>query len=281
LLDRTDFPTPVSNAIPAGSRPKGEFEIRDVKPGAYDLYAAYLDQTVGRYFISRTPVDILDQDVTGLSIEISLGGTLETQVAVEGGAAPSIRLDSLELEFRTIDSTPRMVAGFNSGQKLDAAGRAVLRSFPEARYRFTLRGLPTGTYIADIQQSGRSVYDEGVVIGPQLEQVRISVRTDGSMLTGSVQRSGKGIPKAKVILVPPATRRKNPQLFRTVTTNEEGGFSVPGVMPGVYTILALQSLPPGEPWLNEQFLTPLLQRAQELRIDARSTVPVRLELIAN
>jgi hypothetical protein len=190
-------------------------------------------------------------------------------------------LDSLELEFRTIDSTPRMIAAINSGQKLDAEGRVVLQNFPEARYRFSLRGLPTGAYIADIQQSGRSVYDEGVVIGPQLEQVRISVRTDSSTVTGSVQRSGKGVPKAKVILIPPTARRKNPQLFRTATTNEEGGFSVRGVMPGVYTILALRSLPPGEPWLNETFLAPFLQRGQELRIDAQSTIPVRLELIAN
>jgi hypothetical protein len=281
LLDSTSFPIPIPNAIPAGSRPNGEFEIRNVKPGAYDLYAAYLDQTVGRYFISRTPVDVLDQDVTGLSITLGPGGTLETQVVVEGGASPSIRLDSLELEFRTTDTTPRMIAGIDSGQKLDAAGRVVLQNFPQARYRFALRGLPTDAYIADIQQSGRSVYDEDVVIGQQLESVRISVRTDCGTVTGSVERSRKGVPNATVILVPPATRRKNLQLFRTATTNEEGGFSMRGVMPGIYTILALRSLPPGEPWLNETFLAPFLQRAQELRIDARSTVPVRLELIAD
>ena len=73
--------------------------------------------------------------------------------------------------------------------------------------------------------------------------------------------------------------QNNPQLFRTATTNEEGEFSVRGVMPGIYTILAFRALPPGEPWLNETFLVPFLQSAQELRIDARSTVPVRLELI--
>jgi hypothetical protein len=157
----------------------------------------------------------------------------------------------------------------------------VFLNFPEAHYRFSLEGLPTDAYIADIQQSGRSVYDEGIVVRPQLEPVRISVKTDSGAVTGSVEKSGKGVPKATVILVPPATRRKNPQLFRTVTTGEEGRFSVRGVMPGVYRILALRSLPPGEPWLNEAFLAPFLQRAQELRIDARSTVPVRLELIAN
>jgi hypothetical protein len=98
---------------------------------------------------------------------------------------------------------------------------------------------------------------------------------------GSVERSGKGVPKATVILIPPSARRKNPQLFRTATTDADGRFSMRGVMPGVYTILALQSHPSGEPWLNETFLAPFLQRAQEVRIDARSTVPVRLELIAD
>jgi hypothetical protein len=281
LLDPDRFPTAISNAIPAGSRPNGEFEIRNVKPGAYDLYATYLDPTVGRYFISRTPVDVLDQDVKGLSIALSLGGTLETQVTTEGGAVPPLRLDSLELEFDTADTTPRtFFAGLDSGQKLDAEGRITIRNFPEARYRFSLKGLPVDAYIADIRHGGRSVYDEGVVVGQQLETVQISVRTDSGAVTGSVERSGKGIQKATVILVPPATRRKNPQLFRTETTNEKGEFSVRGILPGVYKILALRSLPPGEPWLNETFLAPFLQSAQELRIEARSTVPVRLELIA-
>jgi hypothetical protein len=264
----------VRNAIPAGSRPKGEFEIRNVKPGAYDLYAASGD----RSFIGRTTVNVLDQDVTGLSIAISPGGTLETQVVIEGSADPPIRLESLQMEISKTDTTPISIP---SGRKFDASGRVVFLNFPEAHYRFSLEGLPTDAYIADIQQSGRSVYDEGIVVRPQLEPVRISVKTDSGAVTGSVEKSGKGVPKATVILVPPATRRKNPQLFRTVTTGEEGRFSVRGVMPGVYRILALRSLPPGEPWLNEAFLAPFLQRAQELRIDARSTVPVRLELIAN
>jgi hypothetical protein len=268
---------PIRNAIPAGSRPNGEFEIRNVKPGSYDLYAAHMDST-GSLFVGRTPVDVRDGDVARLSIAISPGGTLETQVVIEDSADPPIRLDSLQLEISKTGTTPVSIP---SGQKFDGAGRVVLQNFPESHYRFSLRGLPTNAYIADIQQSGRSIYDEGIVVGPQLQSVRISVKTDTGAVTGSVERSGKRVPKATVVLVPPATRRKNPQLFRTTTTNEEGEFSVRGVMPGIYTILAFRSLPPGEPWLNEPFLAPFLQRAQELRIDARSTVPVRLELIAN
>lgn len=267
----------ILNAIPAGSRPSGEFAIRNVKAGAYDLYAETRDST-GRSLIGRTTVEVRDQDVTGVSIAISAGGTLETQVVIEGSADPPIKLDSLQLEARKIDTTPILIP---NGQRFDAAGRLVLQNFPEARYRFSLQGLPTDAYIADIQQSGRSVYDEGIVVGPQLDSVRISVKTDSGAVTGSVEISGKGVPRATVILVPPSARRRNPQLFRTATSDAAGRFSIRGVMPGVYRILSLRSLPPGEPWLNEPFLTPFLQRAQELRIDARSTVPVRLELIAN
>jgi hypothetical protein len=268
---------PVLNAIPAGSRPNGEFEIRDVKPGAYDLYAETRDST-GRSLIGRTTVDVRDQDVTRLSIAISPGGTVETQVIIEGGTDPPIQLDALQLEIRKTDTTPISIP---SGQRFNAAGKVVLQNFPEAHYRFSVRGLPADAYIADIQQSGRSVYDEGIVVGPQLDSVRISVKTDSGALTGSVERSGERVPQATVILVPPATRRKNPQSFRTTSTNEAGEFSVRGVMPGTYTLLAFRSLPQGEPWLNEPFLAPYLQRGQELRIDPRSTVPVRLELIAN
>ena len=270
-------PIPIDNSIHAGSRPNGEFEIRDVKPGAYDLYAASSDST-GRLFVGHTSVEVLDGDVARLSIAISPGGTLETRVIIEDSPDPPIRLDSLQLEITNTGTTPVSIP---TGQTLDAAGRLVIQNFPESHYRLSLRGLPTNAYISDIQQSGRSVYDEGIVTGPQLASVRISVKTDSAFLTGSVERSGKGVPKATVVLVPPATRRKNPQLFRTATTNEEGEFSVRGLMPGIYTILAFRSLPPGEPWLNETFLAPFLQRGKELGINARSNVPVRLELITN
>jgi protocatechuate 3,4-dioxygenase beta subunit len=281
LLDSEAFPTQIPNAIPAGSRPNGEFEIRNVKPGMYHLYTSYLDQSIGRYFTSRTLVDVRDEDVTGLSIVVGSGGTLDAQVVIEGLADPPIRLDSLELEFRTIDTTPRMFAAFNSSQSLDTAGKVILKNIAEARYRFSLRGLPPDAYIADIRQSGRSVFDEGVLLGGQLEPIRIAVRADGGTVTGFVERSGKGVPGATVILAPPADRRKNPQLFRTAVTGEDGGFSIRGVMPSAYTILALQSRPSGEPWLHSDFLARYIQRGRDVRVDARSASPVRLELITD
>jgi hypothetical protein len=280
-LESNAFPTQTPNAIPAGSRPNGEFEIRNVKPGVYDLYTSYLDQTIGRYFTSRTPIDVREEDVTGLSIAIAPGGTLDAQVVVEGGADPPVKVDSLRLEFRTIDTTPRLFAAFNSGRSLDATGRVVLNNMAEARYRFTLRGLPADAYVADIRQSGRSVYDEGVVIGQQPEPVRIIVRTDGGTSAGSVERSGKGVANATVVLVPPVDRRKNPHLFRSATTGEDGGFSIRGVMPGVYTILAFQSPPAGEPWLDSDFLARYFQRVRSIRIDARTVSPIRYELITD
>ena len=86
------------------------------------MYAAYRDST-GRLFVGRTPVDVRDGDVTRLSIAISSGGTLETQVVIEGSADPPIRLDSLQLEPRKTDTTPISIP---TGQRFDAAGRVVL-----------------------------------------------------------------------------------------------------------------------------------------------------------
>jgi hypothetical protein len=105
--------------------------------------------------------------------------------------------------------------------------------------------------------------------------------TDGGTSAGSVERSGKGVANATVVLVPPVDRRKNPHLFRSATTGEDGGFSIRGVMPGVYTILAFQSPPAGEPWLDSDFLARYFQRVRSIRIDARTVSPIRYELITD
>jgi hypothetical protein len=281
ILDSSPFPAAVPNAIPVGSRGNGEFEIRNVKPGPYDLYTAYLDGNIGRYFTSRTPVDVLDRDVTGLSIAITPGGTLDVEVVVEGNAEPPIKIESLQLEFATMDTTPGMFARFNSGQALGDKGKVVLANIVEARYRLSLRGLPQTAYLADIRQSGQSVFDEGVVIGQQIEPVRIAVSTAGGAVIGLVQKSNRPAAGATVILIPPTGRRKNSQLFKTTTTGEDGRFSMSGIMPGPYTILALQNRPSGEPWLNADFLATYLQSGSAVRVEAREASEARLELITD
>ena len=47
-----------------------------------------------------------------------------------------------------------------------------------------------------------------------------------------------------VVIVPPPNRRENPAAFRTAITDQRGSFSVQGLLPGEYTLIALEDVDP-------------------------------------
>lgn len=288
LVRRNDSPTVSldletfkSNAEHAEARPNGEFEIRDVKPGSYELYATYFDASLAAPRVGHVPVDVLDRDVNGLSVPIRPGTTLEAQVEIEG-SPPSIKLDTLHLNFRILDVRAFSLLFFRDDLTLDSNGKAAAPNLPESRYSLSLRGLPESAYIADIRQSGQSVYDDGIVLSQQITPVRIIVNMSGATLTGTVQTADrKPVENATVVLVPPPNRRQNASLFKTTNSDNNGHYSLNGIMPGSYTLLAFQDIPSGEPWLNSDFIGKYADRARSITLSAGSHSSMQLELLSN
>ena len=73
-------------------------------------------------------------------------------------------------------------------------------------------------------------------------------------IRGTVRNAeGKPAPSATVVLVPPAVRRQNPWLFRTLRTNLNGEFSVNNVAPGDYKLFAWETVP-NTAYMNAAFM---------------------------
>jgi hypothetical protein len=281
LLDGVLSPQFV-NAIPIASRPNGEFEIRNVKPGAYDLYPAYADYANHRYFLAHTPVDVRSADVSGLSLTLSMGQTLTAEVVVEGNSEPPIKLDSLRLNLETLGSTPGLAGTIMAGLPFDANGKLTARNIPESRYSVSLTGLSPDAFIADVRQDAHSVYDVSIDIGPMPKPVQIIVNPKGATVSGLVQSTEhQPVFNADIILVPSSPHRHNAGLFKVARTDSDGRFSITGIMPGAYSIFALQQSPPREPWLNSDFLAKFQDRWTDVTVDAISTADVQLEAISN
>ncbi len=273
---------PVSNALPVDSRSKGDFQIRNVKPGRYDLYPFVSDFIGHRILTSRTPIDVSNADITGLSIPVNKGATLSAELIIEGKPPEPIKLNSLRMNLSTLDSTPYAFAASLESLQFDSDGKSNAEGIPDARYTLGLTGLPSMAYIADIRQDDISVYDEGFVVGQKSKPIQIVVRSDGATVGGLIQTADhKPAANVTVILAPPLARRKNPALFKVATTNEAGHFSITGVMPGPYTIFALQDRPFREPWLNADFLSKYKGQSLPVDVRSRSTEEVRLDLIPN
>ena len=121
--------------------------------------------------------------------------------------------------------------------------------------------------------------DNGFVHDQSATPIQIVIDANGVTLQGTVTNSeGKPAATATVVLVPPQARRQNALLYKNVTTNETGTFTLRGVPPGPYTIFAWESVPPGA-WQNAEFLAKFEARGQQINLSAASVAEVQLSVI--
>jgi protocatechuate 3,4-dioxygenase beta subunit len=121
--------------------------------------------------------------------------------------------------------------------------------------------------------------DSGFVHDQSATPIQIVVDANGVTLQGKVVNSeGKPAANATVVLVPPQARRQNALLYKNVTTNETGSFTLRGISPGPYTIFAWESVPPTA-WQNAEFISKYEARGQQINLSAASSAEVQLNVI--
>jgi hypothetical protein len=279
VLDGTT-PPQSQNSLPLTARPNNEFEIRNVRPGAYDLYTLWMDSAAKRYYTSRTPIEIRNSDIDNLNLSINPGVPLSGEIRVSGISATPLPFESIKINLRVLDTTPGPFASIIGAIPVDAAGKFSIPDVPEARYTIQLTGLPDSTYVADIRQGATSVYDSGFLLdvtstGP----VQIVVSPAGQVIEGTVLNSqAKPASSATVVLVPPAERRMNAQLYKTASIDADGHFSIKGVPVGEFTLFAWENVASGA-WMNTQFLTAYQDKGHPLNVISGSRNEVQLDLI--
>jgi hypothetical protein len=287
----------VANALPTASRANGEFELWNIRPGAYDLYpvAPVITESVAvaagtansatggtpttrRQPTGRIPLEV-NRDIADLRVVVNLGVPLSGEVVVNGTVAAPIRPESIRLILRPLDSTPASFVSLVGTITVDARGRFAALNVPEARYTFQVTGLPATAYVADIRQGGTSVMENGFVLDQSATPVQVVVETSGVTMQGIVVNAeGKPAASATVVLVPPPLRRQNLLQYRNATTDDTGTFTIRGVPPGPYTIFAWESVPPGA-WQNAEFLSRYEARGRPISVGAGSAGEVQLNVI--
>ena len=289
MLDAVNPPT-VQNSLPPAARPNGEFEIRNVRPGSYDLFAyamppapvpaagAASEPPFRRYYIDRARVDIRNSDVDGITLQIRKRTEISGKVVLQGTSP--VPLDKIRISLRSLDAMPDAFAIIAGNIPVDASGKFSAPDIASAQYAIQLSGLPETAYVADVRQGPISVFSTGFTAGNQLPiPLEIVVNANGGTIEGNVQSSDrKPAPGAMVVLVPPASDRRNAMKFKTAMTDDKGSFSMNGIAPGEYTLFAWESVLPTA-WMNSDFLAKYENRGTRILTSQGTRLNVRLALI--
>jgi hypothetical protein len=126
-------------------------------------------------------------------------------------------------------------------QMLDSKGEAQLQQVAAGRLDMLVFGPGNTYYIGHVSAEGAEVSGHAVLVAAgSSPSVSLTLVSGASQLEGSVRREGKAFAGAMVVLVPKSPEMDR-DLFRRDQSDLDGTFSLRGVIPGSYTILAIEN----------------------------------------
>lgn len=205
----------------------GVFEVTGVPAGRYNIRTRGAGPGM-----QMNDVD-LSQD--GAEIDASAGEALSSvKVSVEVPGEDPL--------------PPRLAVGLRAGRRViagwepvDSKGEAELKQVPAGRYEVVVIGGNKPYWVVHISAERAEVSGRTVTVAPAASpSVSLTLVAGTVQIQGTAKRAGKAFSGAMVVLVP-----KDPEghsdLFRRDQSDLDGTFSLNGVIPGSYTILAIEN----------------------------------------
>jgi hypothetical protein len=240
------------------------FEV-EVPPGNYNLYARMPNSTgTTNFTFGRVTFTVRDTEVKGLAIPVAAPQPINGSLTLNG-AAPGQTNIRVSLQ---VDDSGAKIPAYNGQVRarlnaINPDGSFTIPAVLVGHWQLHIEGLAPSMYVADVRQGGRSVFDTGIDVGTDpLNAIQVLVRDDGTTVQGvALDADKRPLPRASVVLIPPENRRQNRQLYRAVTADERGSFTITGVIPGSYKLFAwssssagLLSAPSAGTYFNPKFL---------------------------
>ena len=205
----------------------GTVEITGVPAGRYNVRMGGRGQSM-----QMSGVD-LNRD--GEQIDTSKGEALSSVKVSAHLVGESVLPRNLTVRLRSEHHEP---AAF---QEFDAKGEALLREIPAGKYEVSISDTAKRYSIVRLTADGAAVSGHILTV-PAGASASISLTLAGGNgeVQGTVTRAGKPFAGAMVVLVPKVPQGDH-DLFRRDQSDLDGTFTLHGVVPGSYTVVAIEN----------------------------------------
>jgi hypothetical protein len=256
---------------------KGNFDIRNVAPGQYVLSASANDGT--RNYSASMPVDVGNSNLENVNLAISSGVDFSGRIRIEGDTQQN--LSNVNISLRPRDSNGIVFNGVPQARVKDDQSFQVQNAGAEI-FEMTLFGLPDGFYVKSIKSGETDVLTAGLDVTRGAPQpVEVLVSPHAGLISGVVHNSSTGqpAPGATVVLVPQEKERlPQQQYYKTVTTDQNGSYTLKSLTPGEYKAFAWEDLEPGA-YMDPDFMKPLESKGEPVTIRESDQKTLSLTMI--
>jgi hypothetical protein len=232
-------------------------ETRQVSPGLFEITGI----APGRYKVSlpgSTPseVDIASNGQDLSDVKGQAAGTLKASVRILGEAKLP---QQLYIQLRTSDGK------IATSQIVDEKGEVTFANVSPGDYNLSAATFTKPYPVVKVtSQSGEtSSHALNVPPGSSLT-ASLSLVTGAVNVEGFAKREGKGAAGAMVVLVP-KNPESNRELFRRDQSDLDGSFSLQGIAPGSYTVVAIED-GWNLDWALPAVIEPYLKKGQTVMI---------------
>ena len=237
-------------------KPDGTFQFSNVTPGDYRLQVQHSPNSDGPMISTNAPnsefgsvaVTVSGQDVTGLSIVTSPGGTASGRIVFEGASKPPAAPTALNIFAVPLEMSMMMMGGGAVRVKDDWTFEAF--GMVERR-RFRVNTPPSGWFLKAVTHEGTDITDSGLEFkeGQQIGGIEIVLTQRAAEIAGSVQDAQARPVSDYAVVAFAADNTKwgfQTRFIRAARPNQDGRFSMKGLPAEDYLLVALEYLEAGE-----------------------------------
>jgi hypothetical protein len=156
-----------------------------------------------------------------------------------------------------------------------ANGVFQIDNMKRGRFRVTLDGVPPDFYVKEVRFDKKDMLNSPLQFsGPVPEPMEVVLNPKPAVINGSAEN-----PNAQVVLIPDENRNRI-ELFKSVTTDAAGRFSIRGIAPGAgdYKIYAWEAIEPYA-YFDPDFVQRFQASAKALHIVESESLTIELKVI--
>ncbi|MFZ0815605.1 MAG: carboxypeptidase-like regulatory domain-containing protein [Candidatus Sulfotelmatobacter sp.] len=267
----------------------GSFEIRDVAPGAYTIFAT-VDNAAGP-MMARQALQVASENVEGLRLAPQAGGSIRGSIRMESSRAARPDPSQMFLLLHSTADDDDTLGAYSMAEAASSSGFSTL-AHVNSDGSFEWKDVPPGHYSVQISDTsampdwflksvvaGGAAADSGFNVGGGVTMISLVASANGAVAEGvATNQKDEPIADAIVVAIPEARFRSRTDHYRKAVTDQSGRFTLRGLPPGDYTIFVWESID-SDAYYNPEFLKSYEGQGKALHVNEGEHTSVQLRTI--